>query len=874
MPIKLIISILFLLTISFGARSQSELDQKIDFTLKDSGIKSALKQLGDKTNLDFSYSSSFFDSDAKLDFQFLNTSIKEILDSILKTQNLDYKFKNNRIFIVKGQSRKYTISGFIEDQLTGERLIGATIYSPSNEKGTMTNEYGFFSLTLPEGKTKITYSYLGYGLNSIEIDLNKNINHTQQLQSGYELPEIIVQPEEEETPLFHEEHAAYVFDEQKVKRTVGLGGQHDPIRAAQLLPGVNGPVDGLGGLSIRGGDTGQNLLLMDGVPVYIPYHLLGLYSIYNPSTVNSARVLKGGFPARYGGRLSSIFDIRTREGNKYQYTSEAGADFGAAHLSMEGPITKDKGSFLMAGRISTAPLVLNQALDKIYFQGADGELETFFYDFNIKVNHQLSKKDRLYLSFFQGKDEFSKKFGLEEDEFSAEQELEFYWQNSIASIRWNHLFSEKLFLNTTLTGSLFNYELSNLISVDSIDVFENDLTFLNTVSDNRDLGIKLDMNWLPNPDHNIRVGIGYSSKQFIPDVTFFEDGDTELDDIDDPTLEALRGLVNSPIQEAQQLDVYLEDDIKIGRNFHANLGLRGTAFTNEEETFFGLEPRLSIHYHASDRFHINVSGGRMRQYLHLISVAALSLPNDLWTPSSEEIDPQTAWQTECSFHFSTQNRLNFELGGFYKKMQGLQAYPDNSDYLEQINEDGFEQSLTEGIGDSYGIEGLMQYQSNKNDLMLSFAVGQSSREYEDQNLGISYPFEFDQRWQVKLLWYRQLNKNWNFSANWTYSSPNPRFQFDVEDIIPSDPTLLNPEGQKNKTRSIAYHRLDAQLNYKLKKNNWVHNFSVGAYNIYNRKNIAYYQRTLQSTGISSIGIPSMPIIPTLSYSIKFTTLKK
>lgn len=844
------------------------LEQKVDFQITSEDLKETLDQLSKSTGIQLAYSSSFFKKTSLIKRSFQQQSLSEILEYLLDGQDLDYKLNGTKIFIVK--IPRYTISGFLEDNKTGERLIAANIFCSKLDLGTTTNEYGFFSLSLPRGLHTIDFSYLGYEIKKQEIDLIQNLRILPKLSRGHDLPEIIVSSSTIANNL-SEEFAESYIDEEKIQRLPGIGGELDPIRAAQLLPGVQGTVDGLGGLVVRGGDPGQNLLLMDGVSVYIPYHLLGLYSVYNPSTIKSTKVLRGFFPARFGGRVSSVFDIRTKDGNKYNYSGEANANLSSSSLMLEGPIKKGKSSFMLAGRNGHPNLLLEPSLESLYFQDNSGNLETSFYDYNLKLNFDLGINDRIYFSWFEGADEFSKSFTDDsEDELIEESEFNFEWKNQIGSLRWNHVFNDKIFANTTLRYSFFNFINSNFSYSDFTQMdSEDELIFVNSTSNNRDLGLSYDVTWLPNPQHIIRMGLGISDKHFIPDLTYYDQDDEELIGLEELNIANLEGLVSSQERETAELFVYAEDDFRIGERIHLNAGLRATAFFGEDQTFFAAEPRIALHYHAKENFNIKITAGQTRQFLHLIRVGALSLPTDLWTPSSSELDPISSWQYEAGFDISSEIGLSWELIGFAKFMSNLYAYPDNSEYLEFLEEEEFTSFLTEGQGQVFGIESTLEYKSNDWGASLALGINEANRTFADQNLGLTYPYEFDQRYQCKAFVYKKFGAHWSTGISWWYNSPNPKFQFGILEKNPVNPTALNPEGEKNESRGIPYHRLDIDIKYEIQKNKWQHQFSLGAYNLYNQRNAAYYEITPQNGQFETSPIYSIPFLPTLSYKLKF-----
>ena len=857
--------VLLILTFSLSINAQNLLDRKIDFSVTQISVPQALKLLGEQTGIPISFSSNFFKASQSFSLQIEQQTIRQVLQSILGNYSLDFKIQGKRVLIFKAKPPVYTISGYLEDANSGERLVAGTVYCEEQKIGTTSNEYGFFSLTLPSGNTTLIIDYLGYQTSMRNYDLEKDLQVNLDLKSAYDLPEVIVLPKEKETRP-DANQSTYFVDREKVTTLPGLGGEPDLMKNAQLLPGIQTPNQGLGGIIIRGGTNGQNLLLLDGVPVYIPYHLLGIYSIYNHRTINSAKILKGNFPARYGGRISSVFDVRTREGNKYDFAGEAGINLMSAKALIEGPIVKEKGSFLLAGRQSTTGFLLEPTLSNLYFQTDEGTLETNFYDFNIKSNFTFSEKDRLFLSVFSGGDEFSKKLVEEDEGETFEGEFELYWRNTIGSLRWNHLFSDRLFLNTTLTYSWFDYEQTIFEALVSDDPeSEDDISFLDSRSENRDLGIRFDFNFVPSAKHNLRFGASISRKEFLPEVTFFDEEDEELQELDELDINSLQTLVAIEAHPVIDAVAYFEDDIHLLQNLKANIGVRNTAFLTEDRNYFSLEPRFSLQYHPKEKVSLKLSVGKMKQYLHLISNTAFSLPNDLWTPSSVDLLPQSSWQSEIGLTFNPNKKIQIDLDAYYKTMENLYAYPDDSDFLNQLDDDEVEKYLTKGNGRAYGVESYLQYEGASFGSKTSLSFGRIERQFELQNLGKTYPFEYDFPFQANIFLYKNIGDKFQFSVNWIYQSANPRFPFEVQALLGDNATMINPTGQKNATRGIDYHRLDVQLSYSQKFGHYAHRLSIGANNIYNRANAAYFQ-LIDNNNIESV--PALPILPALSYSLK------
>lgn len=847
--------------------------QRIDFEATEISVIEALNQLSKETNIDITFSSSFFDNTTLVSIQANNQSIDEILEKILLNTSMDYKWINDRIVLFRKKLKQYTISGYLQDKDTGERLISATVYCKAQQKGTITNEYGFYSLTLNEGQTQLSFNYLAYSSHLKELNLQQNIRENIGLVADATLAEIIVKPKQKDRPIAtNDQNKVIELNKAFIEATPTLGGMEDPVRTAQLLPSVQSQIDGLGGLHVRGGDSGQNLMLLDGVPIYIPFHLLGMYSIYNSSTINSAKLLKGNFSARYGGRLASVFDVRMREGNQYEWKKEAAVNLNTLSLLIEGPIKKEKSSLLIAGRFSPSAFLLLPSIKQIYFQISpydyDNEtyLSSLFYDFNIKFNYVFSPKDRIYLSFFNGRDVFNKDSELEDaiEVVEDKSEVEFSWSNTIGALRWNHLFNKKLFANTTLMYSNYDYFHSSLdFFWDEEEEFA-DFYYFNSYSINQDIGLKVDFDYLPNARHTLRWGAGVSNHTFSPQFIYLEDDEDEFEELEYEELNDLEDFddfIDTIEIFAYDGYWYIEDNFTLGKKWLANVGIRNSFFINET-THIQLEPRLSLRYSPSAKIHLSLAASRMAQYLHLIANSSLRLPNDIWLPASSQLQPQLSWQYEAGFEMRPNTHWNFSVDAYYKTMENLYKYPeDNFEIIE--NEDQSE--MLQGNGEAYGIETLLKYTHQRRGAMLSYTYAQTHRQYDEINGGFWYPYEFDQRHQYKVFLYQKIGSHFQLSLHWLYNTPAPQLNIA---IIESGSGLVNTNnyaiGQKNMRRSTPYNRLDLNLSYNLKQKNATHQFKIGTYNTYNRENIAYYATYEEDTPIFSI-----PFQPSFYYKISF-----
>lgn len=851
--------------------SQTVLEQRFDFAVKDIAIPKALELLQEQTKIDIAYSRNFFNRSPNISISLNHETLETILRAILKSTNIDFKLINHRVVLFQKKSPAFfTISGYIKDEKTGERLVAATVYDTKNNLGAITNEYGFFSLTLPGGEALLHFQHLGYQKHTLPIVIEKKHQYNISLVSNYILPEIVVTPEDENySSVQRSSDNTIQINKNFTSANPGAGGEVDFIRTAQLLPGVQGGVDGLGGVQVRGGENGHNLMLMDGVPIYIPYHLLGIYSVFNSSTVNSAQLLKGSFSSRYGGRLSSVFDVRIKEGSREGFRGEAGVNLINGRLLLEGPIQGGKGSFMLAGRYAPNGILLNREFKRIYFQTdvEDSDLESSFGDYNLKFNYKVTNKDHLYLSIFSGQDDFFRTSFFEDFENfeTSNTTLDFNWKNTIGTLRWNHLFSDKLFSNATLTYSAFQF---NNITFEEVEFFdeEEEFAYLENSSTNSDIGFNIDFDYIPNAQHTLRFGLAYSRKDFITSFIFLDEEDPVLEDIDDVDFEILQDFGENIDFNSTEMAIYAEDKIQFSPKWFSNIGIRSSAFINANSKYYNIEPRLTVRYQYKPKLSFYGSLSRMVQYLHLVTNTALRLPNDLWVMSEQDISPATSTQGELGLNYQINEHLSLQADVYYKEMSNLLAYPEDSNFLETLDLENLNTFITSGKGTAYGLELFLKYSSERLQIGGSYVLSRSERQFDAHNLGKIYPHDYDQRHQIKFYYYQQLGKHFSLGANWVFNSPNPqwsladiRFSFDPE--IPR----LNPLGERNQLRSTPYNKIDINIGYEFKSPQIAQSIKLGIYNLTNRQNTIFYTKI----GNEKESVGGFPILPMLSYSINF-----
>ncbi|WP_308709888.1 TonB-dependent receptor [Marinoscillum pacificum] len=762
-------------------------------------------------------------------------------------------------------AQSYTISGYISDADNGESLIGATILEKGTARGTITNTFGFYSLTLPAGEVTLQVSFVGYQIQTETIQLNKDIKLNFDLPSGETLEEVVITAEEqiEQSP----QMSTIDVPIEQIKALPVLMGESDILKTLQLLPGIQSGSEGTSGVYVRGGGPDQNLILLDGVPVYNVSHLFGFFSVFNPDAINRVNVVKGGFPARYGGRLSSVIDISMKEGNNQKFSGEGSIGLISSKLTLEGPIGKQKKtSFIVSGRRTYIDL-LTRPIIRASSDGTDTG-GYYFYDLNGKINHRFSDNDRLYLSFYNGYDKGFGKSKYDYDNGSqqvvSKESFGLGWGNTIGAIRWNHVYNPKLFSNLTGTFSHYKFrifsEYKDVISYpdNTEEVYEELIEYFSGVND---FALKLDFDYLPVPEHSIKFGISGTHHQFNPGIFGY---DTNTEGEQDT-------VINSTQTTAGEFYAYAEDDYSINSKFRANFGAHYSGFLVNSKYYHSLQPRISLRYLISDDLSIKASYATMAQYIHLLTNSSIGLPTDLWVPATDRVRPQTSWQAAIGAAKTIQG-YEFSIEGYYKEMNNLIEYQEGASFFNLGTD--WQDKVTSGEGTSYGAEFLIQKKTGKLSGWIGYTLSWTNRTFAELNFGKTYPYKYDRRHDLSIVGTYQFSKKFSLSSTWVYGTGNamtlPKFTYPDERTSGFYYSDITYYGERNDFRMAAYHRLDIGLTWTKPKKNGTRSWSTGAYNVYNRKNPFYIEDGYDNQGNKHFYQYSLfPIIPYVKYSFKF-----
>ncbi len=764
--------------------------------------------------------------------------------------------------------KKYTVSGYIKDGQNGETLIGASLTVKDKNKGISSNQYGFFSITLIEGDYELVGSYVGYQPLTIPIKLDSDKQLNFDLMSRSALTEVVLSSKKKDGNVTNAQMGKFVLPIEQIKAIPAFLGEVDLLKTIQLLPGVRNAGEGSAGIYVRGGGPDQNLIMLDDAIVYNTGHLFGFFSIFNSDAIKNVSLIKGGMPAQYGGRLSSVLDISMKEGNDKKFQVEGGIGSVASRLSIQGPIKKNKSSFIVSARRTyidalTQPFV--KKTSQFYGSGY------YFYDVNAKLNYKFSEKDRLYVSGYFGRDVFNF--------VNGQRSLNVYipWGNATGTVRWNHVFNNRLFGNTTAVFNNYNF---------TFQAEQNNFN-IKLASGIRDFSLKQDFDLYPYSGHKVKFGGLYTLHRFTPNVV---SGSQDS---------VIFSPLNAQAKYAHEAAIYIQDDWEVSDKIKINAGLRYSAFqqigaykiyqTDADgnrtdstvygkgepvKTYGGLEPRFTIRYAFNDETSLKTSVTRNLQYIHLVSNSGSTLPTDLWVPSTYIVKPQISWQYATGLYKNFKDNLyetSVEL--YYKSMQNQIEYEEG--YTPNTLEDT-ENFFTFGKGWSYGTELFINKSRGRLTGWAGYTLSWTWREFPGLNEGNKYPAKYDRRNDMSLVAIYELNKKWKLSGTFVFGTGNaatlPQRFYLVNGILTQEYSRIN------EYRLPSYHRLDLAAILTPKKNErrkWKSEWVFSIYNVYSRKNPYFiyfdqtgnpYDGTLQVQGKQ---VSLFPIIPAVTWNFKF-----
>ena len=792
------------------------------------------------------------------------------------------------MFCIPLSAQNITVSGHLYERGSLESLPGGLIYEPVSQTATTTNTYGFYTLTLPyrEGMY-LVYNSFGYVNDTLWIRSAENIEYDSRLSKTTMLETVTIKGEKTNTEQV--QMSSIKLSTREIQQVPMLFGEKDVFKTLLLLPGVQSASEGTSGIYVRGGGPDQNLIILDEATIYNASHLLGFFSVFNGDAIKSVELIKGGFPARFGGRLSSVIDINMKDGNKDSYHVEGGVGVISSNVMVEGPIIKDKASFMISGRATYLDLLMMPIM-KIVGNGAMGGY--YFYDLNGKLNFDLSKKDKLYLSAYFGRDKFHVSQSDHYDGTIDKYRMGLAWQNATATARWNHLFTNKIFSNLSFVFS--DYKMNTYMKYKYYygpDDPDNETFSSDFNSGIRDYTLKYDVSFHPNATHHLLAGAAVTYHEARPNAMTVKADTLTLQQVDKN-----RGL---------EYAVYVEDEINIRNKFRINPGVRLVAFSVPHKTWFSPEPRLSMSYNFLPNLALKASYAMMSQNMILLSTSTIGLPTDLWVPVTDNVRPQRSQQVALGLHYDLKKpQLSFSLEGYYKQMNHILAYKEGSSYfnsvIQQLLEEGqsnnFESqwtnNVTSGKGWCYGVEFLVRKEVGKFTGWIGYTLSWTKQQFDELNFGEPFFARYDRRHDVSIVLMYSPTKKINLSLSWVFATGNavtlPTSVYTAETLDDYLNNYLPPDefpsnyygfvenyGKKNDFRMKPFHHLDIGVQFikPHKKNNGQSIFEISIYNVYNHHNPFFYfteqdyvngqaQYTLKQISI-------FPIIPTFTYHFKF-----
>ncbi len=887
------ITLLLLLNVVNTFSQENILDKKISIIFDNISIKEALKQIEAQSSASFAYNDSET-LNQQISISFQQQKINKILTELFKNTNLNFKVVAGKISIYNEGKKggEQTIHGYTCDKNTGEALIGASIYNPQTMTGTVTNQFGFFSLSLQPGDYDLVISFIGYKNQKIKFSESKSMAiNLEPISSS--IGEVLVHAKGSRDFISASSLGVMGIESKSISKIPAVGGEPDLLKAITMLPGIKQGTDGSAGVYVRGGGPDQNLILLDGVPLYNPYHLWGYLSTFNADAINNVEITKGAFPARYGGRLSSVIDVNMNNGNNQKWEKKISVGLLSGKASVSGPLKKDKSSLFLSVRRTYADLILAPiyALSK-NLNGSKTRTGYNFTDLNMKTNYRFSDENSLYLSAYYSKDKlYDNKIESGDSPISYKDKTIHNegWGNAILALRWNHLFSDKLFVNTTAYYTGYNYYTLDEEKVSSdnsteIPEFKNTTEYYSRIND---FSLKQDYQYFLNNRHNIKFGAGIISHKYEPGVNTFSNR-TAQDEITNKD-------ANASIR-ATEMSIYIEDDYDVFPFLKINGGIHTSGFRVQGKNYLAIEPRISGRLKITRNLSLKAGYSEMSQYQHLLTTSSLTQSSDLWIPATKNILPQYATQYSGGIAWSLKNIYQVELEGYHKKLDHLVAYKEGYEIMDENL--SWEEKVTVGNGESYGGEILIRKTQGRLTGWVGYTLSWTNRQFNEINNGIEYPYKFDRRHDISLVGNYKLNEKWDLNMNWVYYSgmmitaPNSTYLnpyytgrniFWTEFITPNDVDFVyytsgltsEIEGRNN-YKLPDYHKLDITATYhKETKHGNKMELTFGLTNAYNRMNPSYYlpvepdESSYQSNKVKYEMVTLFPMMPTFTYSLTF-----
>lgn len=882
---KIFASALVALFLPFHSSLAQEPQPRLTLHLRNADLKEFVKQVESASGFSFIYGEEI-KIDRSISLTVKDSPLNEVLNRAFARQPVGYKITGRHILLQKKQPtpvlRKFTISGYVTDSTSSETLIGANIFESRRQQGTTTNPYGFYSVTLPEGEAILNVSYLGYTSQQHCFKLSRDTLLNIRMKDNVQLQEVVILSDKKEAGIQATHMGANEIPMAQIKNTPGILGEADIMKTIQLMPGVQAGVEGSAGLYVRGGGPDQNLILLDGVPIYKVDHLFGFFSVFTPEAVKKVTLFKSSFPARFGGRLSSVVDVRTNDGDMGKYHGTISIGLLTSKLNFEGPIIRNRTSFNISARRSYLDLFVKPFMPK------DEKMSYYFYDLNAKINHKFSDRSRLYLSAYNGKDHFMNDIKELDgnDKILADDKSKMNWGNTIVSARWNYIFNNKLFSNTTVAYSKYNMLFSS-------SSYYNNNNNLNKYKADYNSGIKdwsyqIDFDYNPAPTHHVKFGAGYLYHQFRPEVATTRIQTNENDQMPQDT--TYNNTSNSQIY-AHEMSAYVEDNFDLTSRLRMNAGVHFSMFRVQRKSYFSVQPRLSLRYQLLHDVALKTSYTKMSQYTHLLSSTPIAMPTDLWVPVTSKIKPMQAHQVSLGAYYTGLRGWEFSVEGYYKSMKNVLEYKDGVSFFGSST--GWEDKVEMGHGRSMGIEFMAQKTLGNTTGWIAYTLAKSDRKFAKGgvNNGERFPYKYDRRHNLSFTLSHKFNERIDISASWTFATGGTT-------TIPEEVTTIirpnngsdryfglsyypagSPIGNhiteadyvehRNNYRLPASHRLNVGINFNKKTKHGLRTWNISVFNVYNAMNPTFVHRSSKNDNPIIKKLTILPCIPSVTYTYKF-----
>lgn len=901
------ISCIILLMYSLIMATQTvSAQEQISLNVKNADLQTVIKQIEQQTNYRFIYGEEIR-LKTPVTVKMEQASLAHVLSVIFRNQAIDYRFQSSHIILsstfpkeqILESKKRHTISGYIYNVVSRETLIGANIYDEASGAGTATNEYGFYSLTVPAGKTKLRFTYIGFDIQTKELDLNQNTQLNMTLTPNKLLDEVIVYGDRSETGIRATQMGALDIPVSVIKNTPVLLGEADVLKAIQLMPGVQAGTEGSAGVYVRGGGSDENLILLDGIPLYNVDHVFGFFSVFTPEAIKKVSFFKGSFPSRFGGRLSSIIDVRTNDGDMRKFHGTIGIGLLSSKLQVEGPLIKDRTSFNVSARRSYIDLLAKPFMKK------NEKFGFYFYDLNAKVNHRLNDRSRLHISLYNGSDKLSSDYIDRDEEYKEKIKFNLHWGNLLLAAKWNYQLSPQIFSNATLAYTKYKFNVNTLSGTTITANNESTEYTSKYTSGINNIAASLDFDYNPVHTHHIKFGAGYLNHHFRPEVQTSRMKNDEEGLVTDTVYNSLN---NSKIP-AHEANIYIEDDFKIGKKFDANMGFHLSLFHVDNKTYTSFQPRLSLRYQLNNDYAFKASYTQMSQYIHRLSSYTMTLPSDLWVPATPTIKPMQAHQYSLGAYYTGLKGWEFSVEGYYKDMRDVLEYKDGASFTGSSQ--NWEDKVEMGKGRAMGLEFMAQKTIGNTTGWLSYTLAKSDRKFSKEgiNNGKRFPYRYDRRHHITAVFNHKFSDKIDISASWEFYTGGTTTIAEEKTLILLPGTIDNNNGygygygsygsiinvrdyqikiadyieNRNNYRMPSSHRLNVGINFNKKTKHGLSTWNIGIYNVYNAMNPSFiYKSEIGSVVINQDGsvinnnhksiikkVTVLPIIPSITYTYKF-----